>query len=258
MPPASRRSFLRAVTATTLGSLGLTSSPAFSQPAPEPEHGSLPDLEEGAVIVFQGDSITDGGRDKNNTAPNSQRGLGPGYAFLAASHLLETYPEKNLQCYNRGISGNKVFQLADRWQEDCIALEPDILSVLIGVNDFWHAVNGSYDGTVEVYERDLRQLLDRTLEALPDTQLIIGEPYALPQGSAVSNEWFPTFNRYRDTSRRIAADYNAAFIPYQSIYEEASQSVPQTYWSPDGVHPSTAGCQLMAEAWLETFRSMDL
>lgn len=251
---SSRREFLKTTSAITLGGLGLAGTASTSLLANT--HRSPAELEQGAVVLFQGDSITDAGRDRETDTPNSQSGLGTGYAFLAAAELLEAYPEKQLKCYNKGVSGDKVFQLSDRWQEDCLALQPDVLSILIGVNDFWHMHKHNYDGTLETYEGDLRRLLDRTLETLPDVQLILGEPFVLSEGSAISDDWFPKFNQYQKAARRISEEYNTAFVPYQSVFEEASQSVPKTYWSADGVHPSTAGCQLMAKAWLETFQSI--
>jgi lysophospholipase L1-like esterase len=254
MDKTSRRQFLRKVTAATFASLGLAESTSAADLTPAELEGS--DLPDEATILFQGNSITDGGRDRGVTGPNSQSGLGGGYVLFAAAELLEAHPEKDLQCYNRGISGNKVFQLADRWDRDCLDLAPDVLSILIGVNDYWHTLSGSYEGTPEVYADDFRSLLDRTLEALPDVDLIIGEPFVLPEGSAVTKKWLPAFKPYQQAARTIAGDYEAAFIPYQAVFEEASRSVPQTYWSDDGVHPSTAGCRLMANAWLETFRSM--
>lgn len=211
---------------------------------------------DGPVLLFQGDSITDAGRDKDEPVPNQTNSLGFGYAGLAAGQVLRQYPERSWQCHNRGISGNKVFQLADRWETDCLDLAPDVLSILIGVNDFWHTLDGSYDGTVERYETDYRALLDRTLEALPEVTLILGEPYALRGGSAVDDAWYPIFTAYREAAQRVADDYADAWIPYQSIFDEALEQAPASYWAPDGVHPSLAGNALMAQAWMNAFRSV--
>lgn len=243
---------------TAAGAIPLTgcASEPTSEERGEPAPPQAPDLAPGSVVLFQGDSITDAGRDRDATGPNSARGLGPGYAFLAASRLLRDHAGADLQCYNRGISGNKVFQLADRWEEDCLALEPDVLSILIGVNDYWHTLTGDYDGTVRTYEMDLRALLERTLDALPDVELIVGEPYALTAGSAVDDTWYPPFSDYQAAARSIADEFDAAFVPYQSVFEEASTSVSADYWSADGVHPSTAGSALMAEAWLRALASV--
>ncbi len=215
----------------------------------------LPD--DSNVILFQGDSITDAGRNKERQHPNNMWSLGNGYASLIASELLGTYPEKNWQCYNRGISGNKVHQLAARWKEDCLDLQPDVLSILIGVNDFWHTLTHDYKGTVEVYETDLRHLLDLTISALPDLKLIMAEPFVVDGGTAIDNEkWFPAFNGYREAAARIAKDYKAAWIPFQSIFDKALDKAPVEYWCPDGVHPAPAGNYLMAQAWLKAFGTL--
>ncbi len=94
------------------------------------------------VILFQGDSITDAGRDKKNEWANNGRSFGTGYAYNIASWMLEELAAKNLTIYNRGISGNKVYQLADRWDKDCLDLKPNVLSILIGVNDYWQFLDG--------------------------------------------------------------------------------------------------------------------
>src|SRR5262245_23577905 len=97
----------------------------------------------GDTILFQGDSITDAGRSREQAGlVNDQRALGSGYAWLASAELLVDHPKSDFKIYNRGISGNKVFQLADRWQQDCLDLKPNLLSILIGVNDIWHTLNG--------------------------------------------------------------------------------------------------------------------
>ncbi|HBW82260.1 MAG TPA: lysophospholipase, partial [Sphingobacterium sp.] len=93
------------------------------------------------IILFQGDSITDVGRDRNNKNANDTAALGHGYALLAASQLLNKYPAKRLKVYNTGISGNRVPDLQKRWQEDTLAINPTVLSILIGVNDFWRTID---------------------------------------------------------------------------------------------------------------------
>lgn len=251
-----RRDFLRS---STLGvGLGLTLSGV-----PIRESGELPGDTavstfdgDGPVLLFQGDSITDAGRSREEQAPNHMPSLGSGYVSLAAGRVLRQYPGHSWQCYNRGISGNKVFQLANRWEMDCLDLAPDVLSILIGVNDFWHTLDGSYDGTVERYERDYRTLLDRTQEALPEVTLILGEPFALRGGKSVNDQWYPKFNEYRKAAKRISEDFETAWIPYQSIFDEAQDRAPASYWAPDGVHPSLAGSTLMAQAWMEAFHSI--
>ncbi len=164
--------------------------------------------------------------------------------------MLVDYPDAKLKVFNRGNSGNKVHQLAERWQTDCLDLKPDVLSILIGVNDFWHTQSGNYKGTVEVYEKDYRALLTRTKKALPKVKLILCEPFVLKCG-AVNDKWFPEFDRYRAAARRISEDFKTAFVPFQTIFDQAVAYAPAAHWAGDGVHPSAAGASLMAHHWLQ-------
>jgi lysophospholipase L1-like esterase len=203
----------------------------------------------GAVLLFQGDSITDAGRSREDAAkPNAAAALGKGYAWLAASQLLVDRPDDKLAIFNRGISGNKVFQLAERWQSDALDLKPTVLSILIGVNDIWHMLNGNYDGTVERYESDYHALIERTKKALPDAALVICEPFVLRCG-AVTDKWFPEFDKYRAAAKRVAEAADARFVPFHEMFERASKVAPPERWAKDGVHPSPDGAALMAHTW---------
>ena len=208
----------------------------------------------GSTVLFQGDSITDAGRarDAEGTA-NDARGLGNGYASFAASALVTDPALEGVRVLNRGISGHKVFQLAERWDRDALELQPDVLSILIGVNDIWHTRNGGYDGTVETYERDYDALLERTRGALPGVTLVVCEPFVLRCG-AVSDDWFPEFDEYRAAARRVADRHGALFVPFQSAFDDALSVAPPEHWAGDGVHPSAAGAALMAETWLRVVR----
>ena len=204
----------------------------------------------GQTILFQGDSITDAGRKRDDSAANSPPGLGKGYAWLAAARLLVDRAGDNLKIYNRGISGNKVYQLAERWQADCLDLKPDVLSILIGVNDFVHNLKGDYGGTLEKYDTDYRTLLKRTKEALPNVKLVLCEPFLLKSG-AVQDSWLPKFEGYRAAAKKIAADNGAIFVPFQAMFDAAVKVAPPELWAADGVHPSSDGAAFMAHAWLK-------
>ena len=245
----SRRSFLKRTAANTAGvaSIPLILSSCLG----EKKKPDFSLLETGSTILFQGDSITDAGREKKHQKPNNAGSFGKGYALLAASFLMGELAEKDLTIYNRGISGNKVYQLNDRWQEDCLDLKPNVLSILIGVNDFWHMKNGKYEGDLQVYESDYRKLLKRTKEQIPDIKLVVCEPFALAGGSAVNQAWADEFKPYQAAAKRVADEFEALFVPFQSIFDEACNYAPPTYWGPDGVHPSMAGAHLMAKAWLD-------
>ena len=248
--PDRRNFFKKAL----IGSAGMVSIPSILN-ASEYESNSpkigLGSFQKGNVILFQGDSITDAGRNKETKDANTQAAFGAGYVLLTAAELLNSLPVKELKIYNKGISGNKVFQLADRWQTDCLDLKPSVLSILIGVNDYWHKHNGKYDGTPEIYEKDYRALLKRSREALPGLKLVIGEPFAVLGCKAVDNTWFPEFDAYRAIAKKLATEFDAIFIPYHDIFTKAAKVAPPTYWTADGVHPSVAGAKLMASAWIK-------
>jgi len=245
----SRRSFLKTA---ALGGAMAVSIPEIVCAAARP--GKRITLTNEDVVLFQGDSITDMHRKRDDDKPDSPGALGVGYPFLVTAELLYRWPGKDLKCFNRGVSGNKVFQLADRWQSDCLDLKPTVLSILVGVNDFWHTLVNGYTGTIKTYRDDYRKLLDRTKQALPDVRLIIGEPYAVIGVKAVDDKWYPAFNDYRAAAKEIAESFGAAFIPHQEIYDKAERLAPGSYWTYDGVHPTLAGARLMAEAWLQTVK----
>ncbi len=248
----TRRDFLRMTATVGVGTLGAAILSGCSSTAKSPSGaGSRGFIGTDSGILFQGDSITDAGRDRRREkSANDGRALGSGYAYFAAAQLLAERPAEGLKVYNRGISGNKVFQLAERWDADCISLKPDLVSILIGVNDIWHRLNGQYNGTVEVYEKDYRALLERTRQALPGVKLVVCEPFVLRCG-AVNDKWFPDFDGYRAAAKRVATEFKALFIPFQSMFDEAAEKAPPAYWAGDGVHPTMAGACLMARAWVQ-------
>jgi len=245
-----RRDFLK----TAAMSGAILSIPGIVASAMNISQTSKISLQKDDVILFQGDSITDAGRDKNSKTPNTSSMMGSGYVMLAAGDLLFNHAAKNLTIYNKGISGNKVYQLSERWDADCIELKPNVLSILIGVNDFWHTKTGNYKSTVKTYENDYRALLRRTFTALPSVKLIIGEPFAVSGIKAVDDSWYPEFNRFREAAKKLADEFNAVFIPYQKLFDEAQKHAPGVYWTHDGIHASLAGAYLMANAWLEAVK----
>jgi lysophospholipase L1-like esterase len=253
-PNNSRRSFLKKA---ALGTLAAVTIPEIISAAVTKGGVKKIQLLKDQTILFQGDSITDAGRSREETGFNNPRALGTGYALLSAVELLEEFAELNLKVYNKGISGNKVYQLAERWDKDCIDLKPDVLSILIGVNDFWHKLNGNYNGTIEIYRNDFIALLERTKKALPNIKLVICEPYAVPGVKAVDEKWFPDFYEYQKAAREIAERFGAIFVPFQKVYDEAIKRAPAPYWTGDGVHAALPGAQLMAEAWTEVIKGVD-
>lgn len=200
------------------------------------------------TILFQGDSITDAGRDRSHTGPNDIAGLGEGYPLLLAAELRGEHPDADLQIFNRGISGHRVPDLATRWQSDTIALAPDLLSILIGVNDVWHTRNKNYDGTPAKYEAGYAALLASTRAALPSVRLVVMEPFVLRVG-AVDDSWFPEFDHYRAAAKRVAKGAGATFVPLHDYLQDLAKESGPAYWAADGVHPTLAGHQAIAERW---------
>jgi len=240
----TRRDFVTATAGALAGSALLPSTPAVARPTPPAD---------GTVVLFQGDSITDTGRDRGVADPNAARALGSGYPLLVAAAALAARPDRGLRFYNRGVSGNKVPDLAARWAADTVALAPDVLSILIGVNDFWHTLTGGYTGTVDDYEHQYAALLDDTGRALPRARLIVLEPFVLRCG-AVDERWFPEFDRRRAAAERIAQRAGATFVELQRVFDDlARKSTPQ-YWAADGVHPTPAGHAVIAERWRRAAR----
>ncbi len=203
------------------------------------------------TILFQGDSITDCGRARIEiTDPAYLRsGLGPGYPYLIATRLL-CDRGRDFNFYNFGISGNRVVDLYARWKADCINLRPDILSILIGVNDTWHEKARRNGVEVPRYGQFYRMLLDWTLKELPEIKLVLLEPFVFPFG-AVGEDWIEEIDQRREVVAGIAKDYGAVFVPLQSILNDALKVAPQEHWLADGVHPMPAGHQLIADAWLK-------
>jgi lysophospholipase L1-like esterase len=248
----SRRDFVRAgmgFSAAGLAAFGLLAEASAKETLPANDRRT-PLIKDGDVVLFQGDSITDAGRKRNVSAANSDAALGRGYAWLTAAPLLIGERDKKLKIYNRGVSGNKVYQLAERWQKDCLDLKPDVLSILIGVNDFWHKLKHDYKGTLETYESDYKALLKRTKDALPNVKLVVCEPFVLKVGH-VDDSWFPEFNRYRDAAKRVADEAGAVFVPFQTMFDAAVKIAPPGLWAADGVHPTGDGASVMAEWWLK-------
>ena len=246
----SRRSLLKgAGLAGTAAASGLVAPTALAAH----HEGEKKHLPKGSVVLFQGDSITDAGRNrKTEGKANDQSMFGRGYPQFIGAYALATAATAELKIYNRGISGNKVPDLDARWDKDCLDLKPALLSILIGVNDIWHKLNGRYQGTVEDYEKGYTALLERTKKALPEVKLVVCEPFVLKCG-AVKDNWFPEMDERRAAAKRVAEAAGAVFVPFQSMFDEAvAAGTKPEYWARDGVHPTLAGHGLMAKTWIET------
>lgn len=207
----------------------------------------------GTKVLFQGDSITDGGRGRNL---DWNHVLGQDYAYLIASRLWYDNIDKQLQFFNRGISGNRVTDLLDRWEKDALEIKPDILNILIGVNDSLAAIRGDKSFTVASYERDYRHLLNITKEVVSKTKMVICEPFILPVGKVKEQwqNWQIEIKPRQEVAKKLAQEFNAVFIPFQEYFTKALRKAPADYWIWDGVHPMPAGHEMMSRVWIDTMK----
>jgi len=206
-------------------------------------------------ILFQGDSITDAFRKPEEINPAYQ--LGNGYAFLVAAQLCATHPERRFEFINRGVSGQAVQHLAERWQADALDVNPDLLSLLVGVNNVIRRNAGQTDiPDAEILEL-YRSLLDKMRVHNPRCRLLLLEPFLLHAGT-VTDEMVASLRPIQAGIASIALDFDAPLILLQSIFDRAVSRAPAAYWSYDGIHPTHAGFQLIADHWLQTVETHGL
>ena len=202
------------------------------------------------TLLFQGDSITDCSRAITEAEDTRHTFLGSGYVSLLAAEIYGDQPEKDWRIFNRGISGNRVVDLYARWKVDALVLKPDVLSILIGVNDTWHEYNRQNGVEVPRYEEFLRRLISWTKDTLPEVKIVLLEPFVLPFG-AVGEAWPAEIAERAEVVRKTAADFGAVFVPLQDEFTAAAKAYGMEYWLRDGVHPTYAGHRLIAKAWMK-------
>ena len=208
-----------------------------------------PLFHDGDLVLFQGDSITDAGRDRANPEH-----LGFGYAMLAASWFQALYPHIQTRFLNRGIGGDRVKDLAARWQEDCLDLQPTWISLLVGINDTWRRYDRDDATSAHDYESRYRSLLD-SARAAGNARLILCEPFVLST-PADREGWREDLDPKIAVVRRLAREYHALYVPFDGLFAQASTQREPAFWAADGVHPTAAGHALMAQAWLRTVQAL--
>ena len=209
------------------------------------------------VVLFQGDSITDCGRNRDNDVS-----LGVGYPLLVASELGFERPEQ-YQFINKGISGNRIVDVYARIKQDIINLKPDYMSILIGINDVWHEIAYRNGVAPEKFEKIYDMLLTEIKQELPDLKLIILAPFVLNGSATCDCEQVPDrWKQFADgaalnaaTARRLAEKHGAAFVELQSKFDELDAAHPGI-WTADGVHSTAAGHQILKREWIKAFNSL--
>lgn len=204
------------------------------------------------VILFQGDSITDANRSRENNAD-----MGLGYPTLVSGELGFQYPNQYLM-YNRGVSGNRVVDLYARIKMDIINLKPDYMSILIGVNDVWHELGEQNGVDADKYFKIYSMLIEEVKAALPNIRIMILEPFVL-KASATKERWEEFHSevmKRAEKAKELSKKYDLVFIPLQEKFDEAAKLAPSDYWLADGVHPTTAGHELIKREWMKAFQKI--
>lgn len=210
----------------------------------------LPQFATGSRLLFQGDSITDMKWGRNQKDRNHY--LGHSYVYLIAARLGVDLPEARLDIYNRGMSGHKVGDLRGRWRKDAIEMTPDLLSILVGVND----VGRNLDGVdVASWESDYRFILDASRAANPDLRIVLLDPFVVASGRLSDVDkfkpWRDQIERLIPIVDQLVNDYDAVQVKTQEVFDQASKTVSPEQWIWDGVHPLPQGHELIARHWLE-------
>jgi len=211
----------------------------------------LPTFKNGSRLLFQGDSITDMKWGRNQKDRNHY--LGHSYVYLIASRLGVDMPAAKLEFFNRGMSGHKVHDLRARWQKDAIDMKPDLLSILVGINDVGRTV--SKDKGFDEWEANYRFILDASRKANPDLRLVLLDPFVLASGGLANAAAFQAkrelVDRLCGIVAQLAKDYRAVHVKTQEIFDAAAKAVDPAHWIWDGVHPLPQGHELIARNWLQ-------
>lgn len=205
-------------------------------------------LQPNDLVLFQGDSITHAFRKPEEVGVSYR--MGAGWAMMVCAQLLAQRPEWSLRFENRGECGHGVNELLTRWQTDCLDLKPDVLSLLIGVNDAISRMKYGTGATSAQFKDAYTHLLTRTRAQLPQVRLVLCEPFLLETG-IVTRAWLEELRPRQQMVRELAHDFNAVFVPLQQRLEQAAASTGPAYWLFDGIHPNAAGQWLIMQAWLE-------
>ena len=228
-----------------------------------PAFGASP-VKQGKRVVFIGDSITDGnwGGNAPTSAQRNQTDMnhiyGHSYMMLVASDIQSKRPNAGHLFFNRGFSGHKLEDLEGRWKEDVLDLNPDVVSVLIGVNDMGgyfrtkasERVPFDFAGWKERY----RALLMKVKERNPSVKFVLCTPFLAKEGSTGRlgdyDDRKAMVSRLADIVRELCAETGATCVPFDSLFEGLIEKEPvPCYWIWDGVHPPPAGHRRMANLW---------
>ena len=195
-------------------------------------------------ILFQGDSVTDAGRDRSD--PHD---MGNGYPRYASAMIQDSFPDTEFEFFNLGISGNRTEHLVERLEADFIEIQPDIVSILIGVNDVWHHYAFEYvETTDEQFEANYRKVLDN-LKSRTNARILLIQPFLLETVDPAKQELCEELARKQAIVKRLADEYADAYLPLDEVLHSMTEEEP-AYYAADGVHPTPDGACCIGEAYL--------
>jgi len=202
-------------------------------------------------ILFQGDSITDAGRDKRN-----YYNMGNGYPKYASALIAEQYPDIEFEFINLGISGNRTSQLFDRLYTDGIAFQPDIISILIGINDIWHRHGAGKIATTDAQlELNYRSILER-IRRETNAKILILSPYLLKREAPDAEAFAEDLKTVLPIIRKLADEYADVFVPLDEHFKVAEPLSEPYFYSNDGVHPNPNGAEFIGKIYAEAIKPL--
>lgn len=209
-------------------------------------------FEDGMTMLFQGDSVTDTGR--NRDLSEGYESMGEGYPKVFHQLYNTLFPANKVKFVNRGVSGDRTNHLLERYEKDFKAVKPDVISIMIGINNTWRNFDGGDDFcSAERFEAEYEELLAKIKADMPDTRIMIIEQFALT-AHPDRNTWQEDLDAKRDATRKLAFKYADWFVPMYDIITEASENDFDLYeLSPDGVHPGDTGHSLIATEMMKAF-----
>ena len=194
-------------------------------------------------ILFQGDSVTDAGRDRSNSAD-----MGEGYPKFASAMIQDSYSDDSFEFVNLGISGNRTEHLVARLESDFIEIQPDIVSIMIGINDVWHHYSHGIETTDEQFEENYRTVLD-AIKSRTNARILMIQPFLLETVAPAKQVLCEELARKQAIIQKLADEYADAYLPLDEILHQEVDVEPAEY-SADGVHPTPDGACRIGEAYL--------
>lgn len=199
-------------------------------------------------ILFQGDSITDCDRNRED-----YHDLGAGYPKYAAELIAKAYPETEFEFINLGISGNQTKDLVERLQNDFIDIQPDLVSIHIGINDTWHRAGERNWLGNDAFEAQYRKVLTEIKEKT-NAKILIIEQFLLP---VADKAYFrEDLNGKIDITRSLAREFADYYIPLDGLMAQACVGNDASHWSADGVHPNENGAKFIADLYVKAFKEI--